>query len=99
MERRKAIKISVAAIAAGGVGAITLTTAFKPDIKPAVAPEKLGWTQRDSPWTYLPLDPAVTAALAYKGTAQKLIGILCVDVTVYQGMLPCKEIVSTKGRV
>ena len=66
MERREAIKISVAAIAAGGVGAVTLTTAFKPDIKPAAAPEKLGWTQRDSQWTYLPLDPAVTAALAYK---------------------------------
>jgi hypothetical protein len=53
MERREAIKISVAAIAAGGVGAVTLTTAFKPDIKPAATPEKLGWTQKDSPWTYL----------------------------------------------
>ena len=35
MERRKAIKLSVAAIATGGAGAATLATAFKPDIKPA----------------------------------------------------------------
>lgn len=65
MERRKAIKLSAAAVAAGGIGAVTLTTAFKPEIKPAPEPERLGYKPTESSWNYLPLDPVKTAVLAY----------------------------------
>jgi len=66
MERRKALKLAVAAIATGGVGAITLATAFKPDLKPAAKPKKLEFVNGESTWIYTRLDPAVTAELAYK---------------------------------
>jgi len=66
MERRKAIGIAAAAVAAGGVGAVTLATAFKPEVKPAAEPIKLEPKSSDSPWSYVPLDPGITAGLAYK---------------------------------
>jgi len=65
MERRKAIRLSFAAVAAGGAGALVLTKAFKPEIKPDAEPEKLEYQETESAWTYLPLDPGVTAELAY----------------------------------
>lgn len=66
MDRRKAIKLSAAAISVGGAGAATLAIAFKPDIKPVSSPASLEFKGRESSWTYLPLDPAVTAELAYR---------------------------------
>lgn len=66
MERRKAIKLAVAGIATGGVGVVTLTTAFKPDIMTAAIPEKLELVDGESLWLYTRLDPATTAELAYK---------------------------------
>lgn len=65
MERRKALKLSVAALAAGGVGAVTLVTAFKPEVNPVSEPKRLEFKETESLWTYLPLDPAVTAEIAY----------------------------------
>lgn len=66
MERRKVLKLAVAAMAAGGVGAVTLATAFKPEVKPAAKPKKLEFKDRESKWNYTPLDPVITADLAYK---------------------------------
>ena len=65
MERRKAIRLSVAALTAGGAGAVTLMKAFKPEVKPASEPKRLEFEETDSIWTYLPLDPDVTAEIAY----------------------------------
>lgn len=65
MERRKAIRLSIAAFAVGGTGAITLATAFKPEIIPATEPEKLNYNESESAWRYVSLDPDVTAELAY----------------------------------
>lgn len=66
MERRKVLKLAAAAIAAGGVGAVTLTTAFKPEVKEASDPKNLDFKNRESKWNYTRLDPAITADLAYK---------------------------------
>ena len=66
MERRRALRLGVAALATGGVGVATLTTAFKPDVNPAAEPEKLEAEEGGSSWNYTRLDPALTAELAYK---------------------------------
>jgi hypothetical protein len=66
MDRRKVLKLAAAALAVGGAGAVTLTTAFKPEIKPAAKPKKLEYKDRDSEWTYTHLDPDITASLAYE---------------------------------
>lgn len=66
MDRRKAMKIAAGAVAAGGAGLFTLTTAFKPEVKPGNQPEKLEYQQDGSAWKYVRLDPVVTAGLAYK---------------------------------
>lgn len=65
MERRKAIQLTLATIATGGVGAVTLTNAFKPDIKAAATPEKLEFKEGESAWKYTRLDPEITAEIAY----------------------------------
>lgn len=66
MDRRKAIKIAAGVVAAGGVGTITLSTAFKPDIQAAVEPENIPTGSIASNWGYVPLDPKLTAELAYE---------------------------------
>ena len=65
MERRKALRLSVAAVVTGGVGAVTLTTAFKPEVKPPADQKLLECKDSNSTWKYLPLDPVTTAELAY----------------------------------
>ncbi|WP_372755877.1 hypothetical protein [Labilibaculum sp.] len=42
MERLKVIKLAAAALAMGGVGAVNIVTAFKPEIKQAAKPKKNG---------------------------------------------------------
>lgn len=65
MDRRKAFKIAAGAVAAGGAGLLTLTTAFKPEIKAGNQPEKLEYQPDESAWKYVRLDPVITAGLAY----------------------------------
>ena len=65
MDRRKAMKVAVGAIAAGGAGLITLTTAFKTEKQLVPEPKNLEYTPAESSWKYFHLDPAATAQLAY----------------------------------
>lgn len=66
MERRKALKIAAGAIAAGGVGLVTMTTtAFNPEVKAAMKPKKIQFKESESDWKYVPLDPMKTAEVAY----------------------------------
>lgn len=65
MDRRKAMKVAAGAIAAGGAGFFTLTTAFKPKKQPPVEPSKLEYTPPESKWEYIQLDPEVSAQVAY----------------------------------
>jgi hypothetical protein len=66
MDRRNALKIAAGAVAAGGVGVVALTTAFKPETQDAAEPEKLATGNEVSNWTYVHLDPEETARIAYK---------------------------------
>lgn len=66
MNRRKAMTIAAGTIAAGGAGIITLMNAFKPKYLPEEKPQKLNYKKEEFDWAYDPLDPAVTAQLAYK---------------------------------
>jgi hypothetical protein len=65
MDRRKAMKVAAGAIAAGGAGLLTLTTAFKPEKQPAPETKNLDYTPGENEWEYFHLDPAGTAQLAY----------------------------------
>ncbi len=67
MERRKAIKLAAAALATGGIGTAMLTTAFKTDVNPAAAPQNLKFKKSEAKWSYVRLNPDVTAQLAYDG--------------------------------
>lgn len=66
MDRRKAMKITAGAIIGGGAGILTLTNAFKPEYQPMEESRKLEYNNTKTSWAYYPLDPAVTAELAYK---------------------------------
>lgn len=66
MDRRKAIKITTGALIGSGAGIATLTMAFTPEYRPVEEPVKLEYKNSDSAWPYYPLNPAVTADLAYK---------------------------------
>ena len=65
MDRRKAMKVAAGAIAAGGAGLLTLTTAFKPEKQPAPGTSILEYSPGENDWEYFLLDPAATAQLAY----------------------------------
>jgi len=65
MDRRKAMKVAAGTIAAGGVGLLTLTTAFKPEKQPLSNPQNLEYNPDESSWKYFHLDPDATAQLAY----------------------------------
>ncbi len=65
MDRRKAMKVAAGAIAAGGAGLLTLTTAFKPEKQPLPELQNLEYNPAESEWKYFHLDPAATAQLAY----------------------------------
>ena len=70
MERRKALKVAVGAVAAGGIGTFALATAFKPDIPDAKKAQKLAKGNELSDWKYVSLDPSETAKLAYENYPQ-----------------------------
>lgn len=65
MDRRKAMKVAAGAIAVGGAGLVTLTTAFKPEEQPVSETKNLEYTPAEISWKYFHLDPAATAQLAY----------------------------------
>ena len=66
MDRRKALKVAAGTFAGTGIGLFTLSTAFKPEKQPKVEPTKIDYEQSsESNWQYVPLDPAVSAQLAY----------------------------------
>lgn len=70
MDRRKAMKITAGVIAGGGAGLLTLSQAFKPKSQLQAAPHKLKFTPKESHWKYEPLDPSVTAELAYQSYSE-----------------------------
>lgn len=70
MNRRKAMKVAAGVIVGGGAGLLTLTNAFKPEIMFDNEPHKLDYKQVEDDWKYSPLDPTVTAELAYKYYAE-----------------------------
>jgi len=70
MNRRKAMTIAAGVVVGGGAGLLTLTNAFKPEILFDNEPHKLDYKQLEDDWKYSPLDPAVTAELAYKYYAE-----------------------------
>jgi hypothetical protein len=59
------MKLAAGALAGGGIGLVTLSTAFKLKNQPAEEPHKLEYTETESTWKYTPLEPAVTAEIAY----------------------------------
>ncbi len=66
MDRRKAMKVAAGAFAGTGIGIFTLSTAFKPEKQAKVEPSKIDYNEStETSWNYVPLDPAVTAQLAY----------------------------------
>lgn len=65
MERRKLLKIAAGALAAGGVGVVTLSTAFKPEVKATPSPKKLDYKENGTVWKYAHLSPEETAQRAY----------------------------------
>jgi len=65
MERRNAMKIAAGAIAAGGAGLATLTTAFKPEKQFVPEVQNLEYNPTETNWEYFHLDPDTTAQLAY----------------------------------
>jgi len=65
MDRRKAMKVAAGVFAGGGIGLVTLTNAFKPKKPVAPEPTKLDYAPTETNWGYVPLDPGVTAQLAY----------------------------------
>jgi len=66
MNRRKAMKIAAGAIVGSGAGILILSNAFKPEYLPLEESQKLEYNNTKTSWAYYPLDPAVTAELAYK---------------------------------
>ena len=65
MDRRKAMRTAVGVFAGGGLGIFTLANAFRPEKQETKEPYKLAYSNPESGWDYLKLDPSVTASLAY----------------------------------
>jgi hypothetical protein len=66
MDRRKAMKITSGAIIGCGAGILALTNGFKPKYLPPEEPKKAEFKNISSSWSYDPLDPDITADVAYK---------------------------------
>ena len=66
MNRRKAMTIAAGVVVGGGAGLLTITNAFKPETLYDDEPHKLDYKQLEDDWKYSPLDPSLTAELAYK---------------------------------
>jgi hypothetical protein len=58
--------LAAGAVAAGGAGLYALTNAFKPELVIDREPHKLEDKNTENGWKYAPLDPDLTAELAYK---------------------------------
>jgi len=65
MDRRKAMKIAAGVIVGSGAGIYAVSNAFKQESLPLEEPHKLEYPNTKTSWEYHPLDPAVTAQLAY----------------------------------
>ncbi len=65
MNRRNVMKVAAGVVVGGGAGLFALTNAFKPKVVFDNEPHKLDYSQAEGNWNYSPLDPAVTAELAY----------------------------------
>lgn len=66
MDRRKAMKVAAGAFAGTGIGLFTLSTAFKTEKPARPEPTKIDYEQStETNWKYVPLNPAVSAQLAY----------------------------------
>ncbi|MFW5877772.1 MAG: C-GCAxxG-C-C family (seleno)protein, partial [bacterium] len=66
MKRRKAMKLAAGAIAGGGAGIFTLSSAFKPEYRSGEKPKKLESENKETSWKYYRLDSELTANLAYE---------------------------------
>jgi hypothetical protein len=66
MNRRKAMKIAAGAIAGSGACIFTLSNAFKLKYQPEEKAQNLEYKKAQFNWIYNPLDPAVSAELAYR---------------------------------
>lgn len=66
MNRRKAMKVAAGVVVGGGAGLLILTNAFKPNIVFDNEPHRLDYEPDEDDWAYSPLDPDLTAELAYK---------------------------------
>ena len=65
MNRRKAMKVAAGVVVGGGAGLLALTNAFKPEIVFDNEPHRLDYKPDEDDWAYSPLDPDLTAELAY----------------------------------
>lgn len=65
MNRRNAMKAAAGIFAGGGAGLLALSYGFSTQEKPAEEPRKLDYSHPEGGWSYAPLDPEVTAQLAY----------------------------------
>ncbi|MEL7586442.1 MAG: C-GCAxxG-C-C family protein [Prolixibacteraceae bacterium] len=70
MDRRKAMKITAGVIAGGGTGLFALSKALKAENPPLPVPQKLEFTPAENKWQYTPLDPSVSAKLAYRAYSE-----------------------------
>jgi hypothetical protein len=66
MNRRNAVKITAGFLAGGGIGMLTLANAFKLKPQLQLEPRQLSHEPNESTWMYTPLDPVVSAKLAYR---------------------------------
>lgn len=66
MDRRKAMKLTAGAIVGGGAGLLTLTNAFRPKNPEPEASKKIEYNNTRTSWEYHPLDPNMSADIAYK---------------------------------
>lgn len=66
MDRRRAMKVAVGVAAGSGIGLFALSNSFKPESKSKAELHKLDYKRGEGNWKYSPLEPAVTAELAYK---------------------------------
>jgi hypothetical protein len=65
MNRRKAVKIAAGVIAGSGAGLFAASYATRPAIPDAKEPHRVDYKHPESNWNYAPLNPDVTAQLAY----------------------------------
>lgn len=65
MDRRKVLKAAAGVLAAGGAGILAVANAFKTENQIETNPHNLEYDLFAGQWKYTPLDPELTARLAY----------------------------------